>query len=241
MALTLTLVMATRKKTAEDPHKAVNLALGKRLAHFRALRGLSQRELAERVSVVQVVVSDYEVGKLRLTAEVALRFAAALDVPIQELLQIDTPPEIAQQRKPAARCWRGWRRFRASPAASRTPSSPPSTTSSTAPPARPSNACSSNMRRRHSSHDQQPPAAEASVKAARFLRVHRSEAESLDGRRSGGYFGHRCRWPVFSTSSRTVTATFTRRNREHADSPPTASFHSRSPTATCKRQRFHGY
>jgi plasmid maintenance system antidote protein VapI len=57
--------------------------------------------LAERVSVVQVVVSDYEVGKLRLTAEVALRFAAALDVPIQELLQIDTPPEIAQQRKPS--------------------------------------------------------------------------------------------------------------------------------------------
>jgi plasmid maintenance system antidote protein VapI len=50
---------------------------------------------------VQVVVSDYEVGKLRLTAEVALRFAAALDVPIQELLQIDTPPEIAQQRKPS--------------------------------------------------------------------------------------------------------------------------------------------
>ena len=41
-----------------------------------------------------------EVGKLRLTAEVALRFAAALDVPIQELLQTDTAPEIVQQRKP---------------------------------------------------------------------------------------------------------------------------------------------
>ena len=43
------------------------------------------------------------------------------------------------------------------------------------------------MRRRHSSHTWQPPAAEAAVKAARFLRVHRSEAQSLDGRRSGGY------------------------------------------------------
>jgi transcriptional regulator with XRE-family HTH domain len=96
MALTLTLVMAPKKNTTEDPHKAINLALGKRLAHFRALRGLSQRELAERV-----VVSDYEVGKLRLTAEVALRFAAALDVPIQELLQTDTPTDIAQQRKPS--------------------------------------------------------------------------------------------------------------------------------------------
>ena len=100
MALTLTLVMAPRKKTTEDPHKAVNLALGKRLAHFRNLRGLSQRELAERVNVVQAVVSDYEVGKLRLTAEAALRFAAALNVPIQDLLHTSKALPIAQERKP---------------------------------------------------------------------------------------------------------------------------------------------
>jgi transcriptional regulator with XRE-family HTH domain len=101
MAFTLSLVMATRKDTTEDPHKAVNLALGKRLAHTRSLRGLSQRELAQRVNVVQVVISDYEIGKLRITAEAALRLAAALEVPIQELLQTDTPPEVVQQRKPS--------------------------------------------------------------------------------------------------------------------------------------------
>ena len=101
MAFTLSLVMAARKDTTEDPHKAVNLALGKRLAQIRALRGLSQQELAQRVNVVQAVVSDYEVGKLRITAEAALRLAAALEVPIQELLQTDTPPEVVQQRKPS--------------------------------------------------------------------------------------------------------------------------------------------
>jgi transcriptional regulator with XRE-family HTH domain len=101
MTFTLTLVMAPRKNIADDPHKAINLALGKRLAQLRALRSLSQRELAERVNVVQVVVSNYEIGKLRITAEMALRFAAALDVPVQELLQTDTPPEIVQQRKPS--------------------------------------------------------------------------------------------------------------------------------------------
>ena len=101
MAFTLSLVMAARKDTTEDPHKAVNLALGKRLAQIRTLRGLSQRELAQRVNVVQAVVSDYEVGKLRITAEAALRLAAALEVPIQELLQTDTPPEVVQQRKPS--------------------------------------------------------------------------------------------------------------------------------------------
>jgi hypothetical protein len=51
----------------------------------------------------------------------------------------------------------------------------------------------------------------------------------------------RCPGPVFSTSSRAVTVTFTRQNREHADSPPTASFHSRSRTATCKHQPFRGF
>jgi transcriptional regulator with XRE-family HTH domain len=101
MAFTLSLVMAARKDTTEDPHKAVNLALGKRLAQIRTLRGFSQRELAQRVNVVQAVVSDYEVGKLRITAEAALRLAAALEVPIQELLQTDTPPEVVQQRKPS--------------------------------------------------------------------------------------------------------------------------------------------
>jgi len=92
--------MAPRKKTS-DPRKTVNLALGKRLAELRTLRGLSQRELAERVGVVQVVVSNYEVGKLRITAEAALRFAAALDVPIQQLLETGTLPEIVPQRKPS--------------------------------------------------------------------------------------------------------------------------------------------
>jgi transcriptional regulator with XRE-family HTH domain len=81
--------------------KAVNLALGKRLAHFRSMRGLSQRELALRVNVVQAVISDYEVGKLRLTAEAALRFAAALDVPIQDLLHTARPVPVAEDREPA--------------------------------------------------------------------------------------------------------------------------------------------
>jgi hypothetical protein len=49
------------------------------------------------------VVSDYEVGKLRLSAEMASRFAAALDVPIQELLQISKPLPVETPRKPNRR------------------------------------------------------------------------------------------------------------------------------------------
>jgi transcriptional regulator with XRE-family HTH domain len=84
----------------------LNRALGRRLAHFRNLRGYSQRELARRVGVVQVVISDYEVGKLRITAEMALRFAAALDVPIDELLQPAKPIPAEPAHKPSRRLLR---------------------------------------------------------------------------------------------------------------------------------------
>lgn len=77
--------------------------MGKRLAYFRKLRNYNQRELAERVGVVQVVVSDYETGKLRLSAEMALRFAAALDVPIQQLLNTGSSLPVEPPRQPSRR------------------------------------------------------------------------------------------------------------------------------------------
>jgi len=105
MTFTLAAVMALNGNgtKGKDSAKAWNRALGRRLAHFRKMRGYSQREMARRVSVVQVVVSDYEVGKLRLSAEMASRFAAALDVPIQELLQIAKPLPVETPRKPNRR------------------------------------------------------------------------------------------------------------------------------------------
>jgi transcriptional regulator with XRE-family HTH domain len=95
--MTLTLAFMGRKPNRDS--KAVSRALGKRLADFRKMRGYNQRELAERVGVVQVVVSDYETGKLRLSAEIALRFAAALDVPIQKLLDTGKPLDVEPPRK----------------------------------------------------------------------------------------------------------------------------------------------
>src|ERR1700684_3669830 len=88
MTSTLSVIMALNGK---DSAKATNRALGKRLAQLRKMRGYSQQELARRVGAVQVVISDYEHGKLRLSAEMALRFASALDVPIQELLHPSKP------------------------------------------------------------------------------------------------------------------------------------------------------
>ena len=75
------------KKSKLAPTAAQKETLGLRLAQVRKERGLTQVELAERTGLIQVVVSDYERGRLRLPADMAVRFAEILGVTVDELLQ----------------------------------------------------------------------------------------------------------------------------------------------------------
>ena len=51
-------------------------------------RGLSQTKLAQKIRSIHALVSDYERGNLRLSAEMTIRFAKALGVSSDELLGI---------------------------------------------------------------------------------------------------------------------------------------------------------
>jgi transcriptional regulator with XRE-family HTH domain len=62
--------------------------LGRRLASIRKEQGYTQAELAERIGIIQALVSDYERDKLRLNAEMLVRFAQALNVSADEILGI---------------------------------------------------------------------------------------------------------------------------------------------------------
>jgi transcriptional regulator with XRE-family HTH domain len=75
------------KKSKLAPTDAEKETLGQRLAQVRKERGLTQVELAERTGLIQVVVSDYERGRLRLPADLAVRFAEVLGITTDELLQ----------------------------------------------------------------------------------------------------------------------------------------------------------
>jgi len=81
-----------------------NETLGQRLARIRKERGYTQVELAERVGTIQSLVSDYETDRLRLSAEMAVRYALALDVSTDELLH----PKAKRHngRKPSRRVMR---------------------------------------------------------------------------------------------------------------------------------------
>jgi transcriptional regulator with XRE-family HTH domain len=72
--------------------------LGRRLARLRKQRGVTQVELAAKLGAQQALISAYETGRLRLSAEMAVRLALALDVSLDELL--GTRPARPQLRPP---------------------------------------------------------------------------------------------------------------------------------------------
>jgi transcriptional regulator with XRE-family HTH domain len=61
--------------------------IGQRMARIRKERGYTQREVADRIGLIPALVSDYENDKLRLNADMILRFAQILEVTTDELLQ----------------------------------------------------------------------------------------------------------------------------------------------------------
>lgn len=74
------------KRSKLPPLDLGHQTMGERLARLRKERGYTQVELAKKVGIIQSLVSDYETDRLRLSAEMAVRFALALDVSTDELL-----------------------------------------------------------------------------------------------------------------------------------------------------------
>lgn len=60
--------------------------LGERLARLRKQRGCTQLELAQKVGIGTVLVSSYETDRRQFSAQMAVRFALALDVSLDEFL-----------------------------------------------------------------------------------------------------------------------------------------------------------
>lgn len=83
------------RKPRSKAEKANDLALGKRIAALRKERGYTQTELAENIATVQVVVSNYELGKLRPHADMIVRLANALRVSTDEILGARPPSQNA--------------------------------------------------------------------------------------------------------------------------------------------------
>lgn len=78
--------MAQTNKTTQPPMMIGDETFGQRLARLRKSKGYTQVELAQKMDIVQVLISDYERDKLRPYHEMIARFAKALEVSADELL-----------------------------------------------------------------------------------------------------------------------------------------------------------
>ena len=95
-----------------------NETLGERLARLRKERGYTQVELAEKIGTIQALISDYETDRLHLSAEMAIRFALALEVSLDELLH---PKAIKPApKKPSLKLLRRLKQIESLPAAQQT-------------------------------------------------------------------------------------------------------------------------
>ena len=99
--------------------------LGERIARIRKERGFTQVELAAKIGIIQTIVSAVEGDERKLSAEMAVRFAQALDVSMDDLLG---PGRQEKGRKPSRKSCGGWSRLSGCPELNRSPCSRPSTT-----------------------------------------------------------------------------------------------------------------
>jgi len=114
---TLAVVMPRTSKLPLSPLPPSAETPGQRLARIRRERGFTQVELAQKTGLTQTLVSDYERGKLRLNAEMILRFANALEVSTDDLLQ---PSTGKPARKPSRKVLRRLEQIEALPPSQQT-------------------------------------------------------------------------------------------------------------------------
>lgn len=76
-------------------------SLNNRLALFRAERGLSRRDLAERINVNPQTIGFLERGQYGPSLELGLRLAAVFGVPVETLFSLTPFAPLASQLAPA--------------------------------------------------------------------------------------------------------------------------------------------
>ena len=77
------------------------IPIAKRIAELRKAKGLTQTELGEQIGLSQKQLTSYETGKVRLTDEMIVRLALALNTSADELLGLKNIQ--AKQQKPNLR------------------------------------------------------------------------------------------------------------------------------------------
>lgn len=98
---TIRFVMARKKEAPEE-------TIGDRIRLYRKLKGLTQTQLGEIVGISQRLMTYYEAQDGSPSADLLIRFAKALDVPVNVLAGVESQ---RRSNTPSPESVRLWRRF----------------------------------------------------------------------------------------------------------------------------------
>lgn len=82
--------MPQKSKLKLPPLPPSDETVGQRLSRLRKERGYTQKQMADKMGLIQALISEYERDKMRLHAEMVVRFARALVVSTDEILGLKT-------------------------------------------------------------------------------------------------------------------------------------------------------
>ena len=85
--------MPQKSRYILEPLNLGNETIGQRIARIRKEKKFTQKELAKKIGIPRSLVSNYEIGRIRLYDEMVTRFAIALEVSADYLLGLKTKPE----------------------------------------------------------------------------------------------------------------------------------------------------
>ena len=98
------IMMSIGCMTQQTTQKGHSETLGRRLARLRKEQGLTQIELGTKTDLSQVLISDYERGRLQPSPDTLIKMANALGVTADELLGLKGKP--ASGNKPSLKTLR---------------------------------------------------------------------------------------------------------------------------------------
>lgn len=78
-----------------------SMTVGEKIQAIRKEKGLSQKELADKLGIAPGTIQQYEAGKRKVTIEKLMRIAATLEVPVERLIpfNINCFPSESQMQK----------------------------------------------------------------------------------------------------------------------------------------------
>lgn len=75
----------------------MKINLGKRIKEFRKIRGLTQKQLAEKLGVTTITIQNYENNRREPNIETLKKIADALEVPMYDLITDNEIVEISRR------------------------------------------------------------------------------------------------------------------------------------------------